>query len=150
MCGRKCAGEFERTDKRRQTAVKKIKVGDTVLCRQECKNRLTPRYDPVPMVIIGVKGSMITARNSQKIRSKNYADWKLLKNGYRESVWYGEPCPVPPQEVTNDAGAAESAEPEVANEPGAVELAERPDCVAGARPHRKIISTKDTILLVFT
>ena len=95
-----------------------------------------PHYDPVPMVVIGVKG-MVTARNSQKIRTRNYADWKLLKHGYRESV--------PPQEVRNDPGAAEPAEQEVANEPGAVEPVERPDCVTGARPRRKIISTKDTI-----
>ena len=70
-------------DKRRHTAVIKIKVGDTVLCKQERKNSLTPLYDPGPMVVIGVKGSMITATNSV-IRTRNYADWKLLKNGCRE------------------------------------------------------------------
>ena len=45
--------------KRRHTAVMKIKVGDTVLCKQERKNSLKPLYDPDPMVVIGVKGSMI-------------------------------------------------------------------------------------------
>ena len=63
----------------------KIKVGDTVLCKQERKNSLTPLYDPEPMVVIGVKGSMVTAKNSVRIRTRNYADWKLLKNGCRES-----------------------------------------------------------------
>ena len=63
----------------------KIKVGDTVLCKQERKNSLTPLYDPDPMVVIGVKGSMIAAKNSVRIRTRNYADWKLLKNGCRES-----------------------------------------------------------------
>ena len=73
--------------KRRHTAVMKIKVGDTVLCKQERKNSLTPLYDPDPMVVIGVKGSMITAKNSVRIRTRNYAesDWKLLKNGCGES-----------------------------------------------------------------
>ena len=37
------------------------------------------------MVVIGVKGSVITAKNSARIRTRNYADWKLLKNGCRES-----------------------------------------------------------------
>ena len=37
------------------------------------------------MVVIGVKGSMITAKNSARIRTRNYADWKLLKNGCGES-----------------------------------------------------------------
>ena len=73
-------------DKRRHTAVMKIKVGDTVLCKQERKHSSTPLYDPDPMVVIGVKGSMITAKNDVKIRTRNYADWKLLKNGCRESV----------------------------------------------------------------
>ena len=57
----------------------------TVLCKQERKNSLTPLYDPEPMVVIGVKGSMVTAKNSVRIRTRNYADWKLLKNGCRES-----------------------------------------------------------------
>ena len=94
-------------DKRRHTAVMTIKEGDTVLCRQERKNSLTPHYDHAPMVVIEVKRSMITAKKSQKIRSRNYAVWKFLKKGYRESVLCGksdgedafEPDPVPPQEV---------------------------------------------------
>ncbi|KAK2552555.1 hypothetical protein P5673_026410 [Acropora cervicornis] len=65
-------------DKRRHTAVMKIEVGDTVLCKQEGKNSLTPLYDPDPMVVIGVKESMVTAKNSVRIRTRNYADWKLL------------------------------------------------------------------------
>ena len=73
-------------DKRRHTAAMRIKVEDTVLCKQERKNSLTPLFDPVPMVVIGVKGDMITAKNYQKIRTRNYADWKLLKNGCRQSV----------------------------------------------------------------
>ena len=71
-------------DKRRHTAEMRIKVGDMVLCKQERKNSLTPLFDPVPMVIIGIKGDMITAKNNQKIRTRHYADWKLLKNRYRQ------------------------------------------------------------------
>ena len=37
-------------------------MGDTVLCKQEKKNSLTPLFDPVPMVVIGIKGDMITAK----------------------------------------------------------------------------------------
>ena len=73
-------------DKRRHIAVMKIKVGDTVLCQQERKNSLVPLYDPVPMVFICTKGAMISGKNNLKIRTRNYADWKLLKNGCRESA----------------------------------------------------------------
>jgi len=40
------------------------------------------------MVVIGIKVDMITAKNNLKIRTRNYGDWKLLKNGCRESA----PC----------------------------------------------------------
>ena len=53
----------------------RIKVGDTVLCKQEKKNSLTSLFDPVPMVVIGINGDMITAKNNQKIPTRNYADW---------------------------------------------------------------------------
>ena len=64
----------------------RIKVGDTALCKQEKKNSLTPLFDQLPMVFIGIKGDMITAKNNQRIRTKNYADWKLLKDGCRQSA----------------------------------------------------------------
>ena len=50
--------------KRRHTVVLKIKVGNKVLCslcKQERINNLTSLYDPDPMVVVGVKGSMITS-----------------------------------------------------------------------------------------
>ena len=75
-------------DKRRHTAALRIKVGDIVLCKQEKKNSLTPLFDPVPMVVIGFKGDMITAKNNQRIRTRNYADWKLLKDECIEAVSY--------------------------------------------------------------
>ena len=53
-------------------------------------NSLTPLYDPEPMVFIGVNGSMVSAKNSVRIRTRNYADWKLLKNGCRESPRYDD------------------------------------------------------------
>ena len=75
-------------DKRRHTATMRIKVGDIVLCKQLKKNSLTPLFDPVAMVAIGIKGDMITAKNNQRIRTRNYADWKLLKDECTEAVSY--------------------------------------------------------------
>lgn len=62
-------------DKRRHTAVMRIKLGDTVLCKREGRSGLTSLFDPVPMVVIGINGDIITAKNNQKIRTRNYADW---------------------------------------------------------------------------
>ena len=68
------------------THAMRIKVGESVLCKQDRKNSLSPLVDPVLMVVIGIKGDMITAKNNQKIRTRKYADWKLLKNGSRQSA----------------------------------------------------------------
>ena len=38
------------------------------------------------MVVIGIKRDMFTAKNNQRIRTRNYADWKLLKDGCRHSA----------------------------------------------------------------
>lgn len=46
---------------------------------------LTLLCNPDRMVVIGVKESMITAKNSVRIRTRNYAVQKLLKKGCRES-----------------------------------------------------------------
>lgn len=53
----------------------RIKLGDTVLCRREGRSSLTSLFGPVPMVVIGINGDIITAKNNQKIRTRNYADW---------------------------------------------------------------------------
>ena len=42
-------------DKRRHTAVMKIKVGDTVLCKQERKHSLTPQNNPAPVACLPLK-----------------------------------------------------------------------------------------------
>jgi len=55
-------------NKRRHSAAMRIKVVDTVLCKQEKKNSLMPLFDPVPMVVIGIKGDMITTKNNRKYR----------------------------------------------------------------------------------
>ena len=72
-----------------------------MLCNQERKNRLAPLYDPDPVVGIGVKGSMVTAKNSVRIRTRNYADWKLLQNGSGESPLC-DSSDVEPEVVTID------------------------------------------------
>ena len=59
-------------------------MGDTLLCKQEKENSLTPLFDPVPMVVIGIKGNMITAKNNQRIWTRNYAD--SVQNGCRHSA----------------------------------------------------------------
>ena len=151
-------------DKRRHTAAMRIKVGDTVLCKQERKNSLTPLFDPVPMVVIGIKGDMITAKNNQKIRTRNYADWKLLKNGCRQSATHDDSDDedsfdpdeavagerLQDAEQTNDSGDTEQRRA-ISDWPR-LQGAEQPSDGGDTenrwairdRPRRKTTSTKDT------
>ena len=127
-------------DKRRHTAAMRIKVGDTVLYKQEKKNNLTPLFDPVPMVVIGVKGDMITAKNNQRIRTRNYTDWKLLKDGCRQSAMCDDSDDedaFDPDEVIADERGAEH---QSANDSGDTE----PRWAIHDRPRRKMTSTKDS------
>ena len=86
-----CNRDREQKDKmkkyanKRHTSVMRIKVGDTVLCKQEQRNRLTPLFYPVPMIVIGIKGGIITTKNNQQIRTRNYVDWTSLKIWCRQS-----------------------------------------------------------------
>ena len=55
-------------DSKRRTKPSSLGLGDTVLVRQQKRNKLTSYYNPDPFKIVAVKGSMITAaRNGQKI-----------------------------------------------------------------------------------
>ena len=127
-------------DKRRHTAAMRIKVGDTVLCKQEKKNSLTPLFDPVPMVVIGIKGDMITAKNNQRIRTRNYADWKLLKDGCRHSATCDESDDedaFDPDEVVVDEHQQGAEQPKDTDD-----MEQR--WAIRDRPRRKITSTKDS------
>ena len=127
-------------DKRRHTAAMRIKVGDTVFCKQEKKNSLTLLFDPVPMVVIGIKGDMITAKNNQKIRTRNYTDWKLLKTGCGQSATCDD----------SDDEDAFDQDKVVADE--CLQCAEQPNDSGDTehrwairdRPRRKTTSTKDS------
>ena len=77
------------SDKSRHTTAMRIKVGDTVLCKQENNNSPTPLFHPVPMVVIWHQGRHDHCKKQPvriRIRIRNYADWKILKHGCRQSV----------------------------------------------------------------
>ena len=62
-----------------------------------------PLYDPVPMVVIGIYGDMITAKSNTKICSRNFAYWKWLNNGMRDTMRDNESDDeVDPRQATAD------------------------------------------------
>ena len=92
------------------------------------------------MVIIGIKGDMITAKNNQKIQTRNYADWKLLKNGCRQSF----PCDESDNEDAFDPYAVPADECRQGAEQPSEDRDPEQRHVTCDRPRRKTTSTKDT------
>ena len=97
------------------------------------------------MVIIGVKGDMITAENNQRIRTRNYTDWKLLKDGCRQPPMCDDSDDedaFDPDEVIADKRGAEH---QSANDSGDTE----PRWAIHDRPRKKITFTKDSKYMDF-
>ena len=47
-------------DQRRQSKQTPINIGDYVLVKQQKHSKLTPNFDPKPLCVTRVKGTMIT------------------------------------------------------------------------------------------
>ena len=66
-------------DKRRRAKDIEYKEGDKVLIKQK-KTTIKPPFDPKPYTITKVEGMQITAERGDKIRVRNKAKWKLIKD----------------------------------------------------------------------
>lgn len=65
-------------DATRNAATSPIKLGDTVLVANNAKGKLTPPFDPRPLIIVDKKGSMLTAADHDKTVTRNSSHFKLL------------------------------------------------------------------------
>eukprot|EP00795_Rhopilema_esculentum_P009696 gene9696-18159_t len=67
-------------DKKRHAKESDIAIGDTVLVKQQYKNKFSSRFDKAPYKVIQRKGTMITAEN------KTRHDYQLSVDGCQLSV----------------------------------------------------------------
>ena len=66
-------------DKRRFAKRSDIKIGDCVLVKQEKQNKLTPRFNKTPFVVVERKRSCVTAEDSNKRRiTRNVSHFKRI------------------------------------------------------------------------
>ena len=65
-------------DTTRNATLSPIKLGDTVLVANDVKGKLTPPFDPRPLIIVEKKGSMLTAADHDKTVTRNSSHFKLL------------------------------------------------------------------------
>ena len=75
--------EYE--DWRRHVKIPDMKEGDVVLVKQPMKNKLTPRYNPEPLVVTKVEGTLVEARNRNKSVTRNVSQFKPVKMPVPES-----------------------------------------------------------------
>ena len=73
-------------DNRRKVKESSIKVGDTVLGRQKCKDKSSTHFITTPYVVVNRKGSQVIADVIQKHRVKrNVSHFKKFKNAVDRS-----------------------------------------------------------------
>ena len=85
-------------DKRRRARDIEYKEGDRVLIKQK-KTTVKPPFDPKPYTITKVEGMQVTAERGDKIRVRNKAKWKLVK----ERPSRLQPVPRDSQEEDSDS-----------------------------------------------
>ncbi|KAL3864805.1 hypothetical protein ACJMK2_006458 [Sinanodonta woodiana] len=67
-------------DQTRKAKKSNFKVGDSVLVKQEKRDKLSTPFDPKPYEVINKKGSMITARREDHQITRNSSFFKTVKN----------------------------------------------------------------------
>ena len=65
-------------DGRRHAKICKISMGDSVLVRQQKRNKLSSFFNPNPFIVTAIKGSMVTASRGDKKVTRNSSFFKVL------------------------------------------------------------------------
>lgn len=87
---------------------KDIDIGDTVLVKQRKMNKLTTPFDPKPLKVTDVKGTMITAGRGQKSITRNKGMFKRIPTELKEEE---EEQPLEIIDIESE-GETESSNPE--------------------------------------
>eukprot|EP00112_Aurelia_sp_Birch-Aquarium-sp1_P016781 Seg383.2 transcript_id=Seg383.2/GoldUCD/mRNA.D3Y31 product="hypothetical protein" protein_id=Seg383.2/GoldUCD/D3Y31 len=75
----------EYADKRRKATATTMKIGDCVLVKQKRKNKLSTRFDPRPLRVTKIKGTMITAQRGNLTTTRNQSFFKLVDDARLQS-----------------------------------------------------------------
>ena len=77
---RSCSYQETYANKRRKARKSNIQVGDTVLVRQQKRDKLTTRFSKTPYKVVNRKGTQITAEDSNQHRvTRNVSSFKKSK-----------------------------------------------------------------------
>ena len=70
----------ERADRRVHCQRAIIGIGDTVLVRQQKKDKFTMKFDPAPYKVTEVKGTMVTVVRNEKSVTRNVSHFKRIQS----------------------------------------------------------------------
>ena len=73
-------------DNRRNAKTREIKIGDSVLVRQQRKNKLTPNFNTTPYMVIAIHKTQITAQSSHGHKiTRNISHFKHIAKQQQDS-----------------------------------------------------------------
>ena len=75
----------EYADKRRNAKATTMKIGDCVFVKQKRKNKLSTRFDPRPLRVTNIKGTMVTAKRENFTTTRNQSFFKLVDDARLQS-----------------------------------------------------------------
>ncbi len=98
----------EYADKRRNAKESEIKVGDTVLVKQQKQNKLTTRFSKTPYVVVSRTGTKVTAENANHRITRNVSHFKRINasfdNNRKETVESDDDSEFEHENVNMDEG----------------------------------------------
>ena len=86
-------------DKKRRAREPQISVGDTVLVRQQYRNKLTSLFDPKPLVVTAVNGTMLTASREGYLVTRNVSHFKKYFHSESDALKAKHTCDEEEEEL---------------------------------------------------
>nr|XP_039266337.1 uncharacterized protein K02A2.6-like [Styela clava] len=109
-----------------------LHIGDMVLVRQRRYNKLTPAYNPEPMTVVAVKGSMVTARSpGLGNKTRNISQFKKVNDRQFQTH-------VP--EISDEMEVAADIIPEASNESDSPADEQISSSFSNDQPHNEIVA----------
>ena len=90
-------------DKKRRAREPQISVGDTVLVRQQYRNKPTSLFDPKPLVVTAVNGTMLTASREDYLVTRNVSHFKKYFHSESDALKAKHACDGEDKDTDNGA-----------------------------------------------
>ena len=101
-------------DAKRNAKVSSLVIGDSVLVRQQKRNKLTSYYDPSPYKVVDIKGSMVTAERQGHRIVRNNSFFKQISKDAVPKQTHNARSPVRTSVATPQSSCLSNLSPDCA------------------------------------